>query len=138
MYVYDKVWSNKFNRTMIFSSLMTLWAVFIELFYFFWPKETLQNEFLLNFVYIKTFDVEIVGIIFHTIIWSIAFFFGWLIYTLSKEMSRSRSAGANEYILSAFVVSLFIAFMNESVIIAFLFLVVVAGEYLYMYLSLRD
>ena len=137
MYVYNRIWSNKFNRTLLFSSLMTLWAVFIELYFFFWPQEALQNEFLVSFLYTKVFGAEIFGWIFHTIMWSIAFFFGWMCYTLGKELTRSRSAGVNEYIVAALVLAFFISFMNN-LQVAFLFMVVTAGEYLYMYLSLRE
>lgn len=137
MYVYDRIWSNKFNRTMLFSSLMTAWAFFIELYFFFWPKETLQNEFLINILYIKIFNAEIFGWLFHTIVWSVFFFFGWITYTLVKELSRSEAANVTEFAIGAFVFSLFISFMNNMQV-AVLFLLFTSGEWLYMYLSLRD
>ena len=137
MFVYGKVWNNKFNRTMIFSFLMTLWSFFIELYFFFWPKETLEKEFLIDLLYIKILHVQVFLIIFHTIIWSICFFFGWIFYTLVKELSRSKAPDAMEYGIAGIVISIFIAFMN-SVPVALLFLVVITGEFAYMYLSVRD
>lgn len=137
MYAYNKIWYNKFNRTLLFSSLMTAWAFFIELYFFFWPKETLQKEFLINILYIKIFHATIFGWIFHTIVWSIFFFFGWITYTLIKELSRSESANITEFAIGAFVFALFISFMNN-IQVAFLFLIFTAGEWIYMYLSLRD
>ena len=137
MYVYEKVWNNKINRTLIFSFLMTFWALFIELYFFFWPKETLQNEFPVNLLYTNILGVEIFSIIFHTVIWAICFFFGWIFYTLVKQLSRSKAPDALEYGISAFVLSIFIAFMNN-IPVAFLFLVVITGEFAYMYFSLRD
>ena len=137
MFVYNRIWSNKFNRTMLFSSLMSAWAFFIELYFFFWPKETLKNEFMISILYIQIFHAEVLGWLFHTIIWSIFFFFGWIVYALIKELSRSGAANMSEFIIGAIVFSVFIAFMNN-VQIAVLFLLFAAGEYLYMYLSLRD
>ena len=137
MYVYNKIWYNKFNRTLLFSFLMTAWAFFIELYFFFWPKETLSKEFLLNILYIKIFDAEVFGWVFHTIIWSVFFFFGWITYSLIKELSRSDAPNVTEFAVGAFVFSLFIAFMNN-VQVAFLFLLFTAGEWLYMYFSLKD
>lgn len=137
MYVYNKVWYNKFNRTIIFSFLMTAWAFFIELYFFFWPKETLEKEFLINLLYIKILHLQPLIIIFHTIIWSICFFFGWIFYTLVKELGRYKAPDALEYGIIGFVISVFIAFMN-SIPVAFLFLVVITGEFFYMFLSLRD
>lgn len=137
MYVYDKLWYNKYNRTMIFSFLMTCWAFFIELYFFFWPSETLQKEFIIGLLYTKIFNVEIFSIIFHAIIWSICFFFGWIFYAFVKELSRSKSPDALEYGIAGFVLSIFIAYMNN-IPVALLFLVVISGEFAYMYLSLRS
>lgn len=142
MYVYDKVWSNKFNRTLLFSSLMTVWAFFIEAFFFFWKQDpssldTLKNGFPFSILYIQIFHAAVFGWIFHTIIWSIFFFFGWIVYTLIKELSRSDAPNVQEYAIGAFVFALFIAYMNN-IQIATLFIVAVSLEWLYMYLSLRD
>ena len=116
---------------------MPAWAFFIEHYFFLWPKETLQKEFLINILYIKIFHAEVISWIFHTIIWSIFFFFGWIVYTLIKELSRSESPNVTEYAIGAFVFSMFISFMNN-VQVAFLFLLFTAGEWVYMYFSLRD
>lgn len=137
MYAYNKIWNNKFNRTLLFSSLMTAWAFFIELYFFFWPQATLKKEFLINILYIQIFHATVIGWIFHTIIWSIFFFFGWITYTLIKELSRSESANITEFAIGAVVFAIFISYLN-SVQVASLFLIFTAGEWIYMYLSLRD
>jgi hypothetical protein len=137
MYVYGKVWSNKFNRTLLFSSLMTFWALFIELFFLFWPRDTLENEFLINILFFDLFGVEIFGWIFHTIIWSVFFFFLWMTYSLIKELSRSRPANISEFIITVLIIALFVSFINN-IQIATLFLLFTAGEFFYMYLSLKD
>lgn len=142
MYVYDKVWSNKFNRTLLFSSLMVAWSFFIEAYFYFWSnsistKETLKHGFF-SILYIQIFHAEVFGWLFHTIIWSIFFFFGWIVYASVKELSRSDAPNVTEFAIGAFVFAVFIAYLNDSVQIATLFIIACSIIWIYMYLSLKD
>ena len=137
MYVYDRIWQNKFNRTIIFSTLMTFWTLFIELYILFWPVESVKENILLGFLYTDIFGFTPLVDVFHSIVWALCFFFGWITYTLIKEISRSQAASINEFIIAVIFLSFFIIFINN-ITVTVLFLILVIGEFSYMYYSLKE
>lgn len=137
MFIYERVWSNKFNRSFIFSILMAFWAFFIELYFLFWPSDLIKENALLSWLYMDMFGFTFLLDVFHIIVWGICFFFTWLSYAAFKEYSNSGTANISEFVILLTIFAFFVLFLNN-IFIATLFTVISAGEFYYMYLALSE
>jgi hypothetical protein len=137
MKLYKSVWENQINRTLIFSFLMVIWTLLIELYIIFFPRELVQENIFLGWLYTDLFGFQFLLDGFHLVIWGICFFFTWITYVTVKEASRLPSATTTEYIIFALVFLVFVTIFTN-VFIGLLFLIITFLEFSYMYLSISD
>lgn len=135
MKIYNSVWENSVNRTIIFSFLMVIWTLLIELYFIFFPEEMIKENLFLGWIYTDFFGFQILLEVFHILIWGLCFFFTWITYVTIKEASRLPSATTSEYIVLVLVFLVFVVIFTN-MIIGLLFLAFTALEFGYMYLSI--
>jgi hypothetical protein len=135
MRIYNTLWENQINRTIIFSFLMVIWTLLIELYVIFFPIEVIKENLFLGWIYTDVFGFEFLLDAFHLVIWGICFFFTWITYVTVKEASKLPSATTSEFIILAFVYLVFVMIFTN-MFIGILFLVITFLEYSYMYLSI--
>ncbi|MHA2365362.1 MAG: hypothetical protein ACXAC7_15495 [Candidatus Hodarchaeales archaeon] len=142
MRLHSYLWENNINRTLIMSLLIVFWTLLIELYFLFWPLESLQNHLLLGLLY-QDFKIVIpfLGTIepfldlFHIILWSLCFFFSWILYTMIKQLTNSDAAGIIEFVALILIFFFFIYYINN-IFVAGFFILFSIGEFAYMYFAL--
>ena len=142
--IYNSIWGNEINRSIIFSFLVTSWCILIQLYFLFWPISSIKNNIFLGWMYIGIFGHEILVDIFLAIIWGICFFFTWMTYSYLKESLRMGQSDLNEYILFIIIFEIFIAILNFGerksfptvFIFATVFFLMTLVELVYMYITL--
>ena len=135
--LYKSIWENQINRTLIFSFLMVVWTLLIELYLIFFPRDLIQENIFLGWVYTEVFGFQLFLDGFHLVIWGICFFFTWMTYVTVKEASRLPPASTSEYIILVLVFLVFVTIFTD-LFIGILFLVIAFLEFAYMYLSVRS
>ena len=142
--IYNSIWGNEVNRSIIFSFLMTTWCILIQLYFLFWPISSIQANLFTGWLYISIFGHQILLDIFLVIIWGICFFFTWVIYTYFKESLRMGQSNLNEYLIFIVIFEIFITILNFGerksfptiAIFATVFFLITLIELVYMYITL--
>ena len=137
MFIHNRIWQNKINRTLIFSIFVVIWTLLIEFYFLFWPMELIKENVFVSWLYFDFFGYTFLLDLFHTVIWGISFFFTWLAYTIFKDISNSGEATVSEFIYILAIFTFFIIFLNN-IFIAGLFLLVGFSEFFYMYFALSN
>ncbi|MHA1992348.1 MAG: hypothetical protein ACW981_12910 [Candidatus Hodarchaeales archaeon] len=135
MRIYSTLWENQINRTIIFSFLMVIWTLLIELYVIFFPVEVIKENLFIGWIYTDVLGFEFLLDAFHLVIWGICFFFTWITYVTAKEASRLPSATTSEFIILALVYFVFVMIFTN-MFIGILFLVITFLEFSYLYLSI--
>ena len=137
MKVYNYVWANSTNRTLIFSFLMIIWSILIELYFIFYPLDLIKENIFLGWLYTDVFGFTPFLDVFHLIIWGIAFFFTWIVYGIVKEIIGLPLANVTEYIVFVFGYGVFVTIFN-GIGDGILFVGVCFIEFLYFFMALRE
>lgn len=148
MKVYESLWDNLTNRTMIINVLVIFWTLIIEMYFLFWSVEQIKENIFVSWLYFEPFNgisfsvIDLNGVtpllgLFHLIIWGVCFFFTFITYSIAKEVTRSGEANITEYGIMVIVFAFFIMIVNGWPIgLGFVILAIL--EFLYLYLSLRN
>lgn len=135
MKIYNMLWENQINRTIIFSFLMVIWTLLIELYVIFFPVELIKENIFLGWIYTDVFGFQFLLDGFHLVIWGICFFFTWITYVTMKEATNLPSAKTSEFIILVLVFLVFVIIFTN-MFIGILFVVITFLEFSYMYLSI--
>ncbi|MFW9927864.1 MAG: hypothetical protein ACFFD1_00565 [Candidatus Thorarchaeota archaeon] len=132
MKVYQSVWENSTNRTYIFSVLMIFWTLIVELYFIFFPIDDIKNNVFASWLYIDVFGYQVLLDFFHLVIWSICFFFTWILYSAIKESVRMPAASISEYAVFVIIFTFFVTIFT-SVLIGIMFIGLTIVEFVYLY-----
>ncbi len=134
MKVYKSIWENQINRTLIFSFLMVIWSLLIELYLIFFPADVIKENIFLGWLYTDILGFQLLLDAFHLVIWGLCFFFTWITYVTIKEASKLPSANVSEYIILGFVFLVFVVIFTN-IFIGVMFLIIAFLEFSYLYFS---
>lgn len=137
MKVYKSIWENQINRTLIFSFLMIIWSLLIELYLIFFPVDVIKENIFLGWLYTDIFGFQLLLDAFHLLIWGLCFFFTWITYVTIKEASRLPSANVTEYIILGLVFLVFVVIFTN-MFIGMMFLLIAFLEFSYLYFSVAN
>ena len=137
MRIYKSIWENQINRTLIFSFLMIIWTLLIELYLIFFPVDVIKENIFLRWIYTDVFGFQLLLDGFHLFIWGLCFFFTWITYVTIKEASKFPSASVSEFIIFALVFLVFVVIFTN-MFIGIMFLLIAFLEFIYLYFSVAN
>jgi hypothetical protein len=147
--LYERLWENKRNRTLIFSTTIMLLFTFIELYFIMFPEEEIRKYFDLLYLPIEILGVTVTPFldVLHVILWTIIFFFFIIMYGFGKEaLTGQRMAVMDLIVIGVIFTVLVLLIMGKYTVelpiypflITALYVGIITLVFLYMFLTLKE
>ncbi|MFW9990495.1 MAG: hypothetical protein ACFFD4_00405 [Candidatus Odinarchaeota archaeon] len=147
--LYERLWENKKNRTVIFSTTLMLLFLFIELYFLMFPEQEIRKLFDVLYLPLEIQGVTTTPLldVLHVILWVIIFFFFIITYGFAKEsITGLRMSVIDVTVSGAIFAVIVLLIMGKYTVVlpiyAFLITALYAGIialiFLYMFISLRE